>query len=62
MASCVRKWGEDLCQQKGVEVLEGHAIPGQIQIGLKILPKDSVSYFIGFLWKECCADSSRTVA
>lgn len=39
----------DLCQQKGVEVLEGHAMPYHIHVCLKIPPKYSVSYIMGFL-------------
>jgi putative transposase len=39
----------DLCQQKGVEVLEGHAMPDHVHLCLKIPPKYSVSYTIGFL-------------
>ncbi len=39
----------DLCQQKDVEVQEGHAMPDNIHMCLKIPPKYSVSYIIGFL-------------
>lgn len=39
----------ELCQQKGVEVLEGHAMLDHIHLCLKIPPKYSVSYAIGFL-------------
>ena len=39
----------DLCQQKDVEVLEGHAMADHIHICLKIPPKHSVSHVIGFL-------------
>ena len=39
----------DLCQQKGVEVLEGHAMADHIHMCLKIPPKYAVSYIIGFL-------------
>jgi putative transposase len=39
----------DLCEQKGVELLEGHAMPDHIHLCLRIPPKYSVSYTIGFL-------------
>ena len=39
----------DLCQQKEVEVLEGHAMPDHVHMCLKIPPKYAVSYIIGFL-------------
>ncbi|MFH1058690.1 MAG: IS200/IS605 family transposase, partial [Pseudomonadota bacterium] len=39
----------DLCKQKGVEVLEGHAMPDHIHVCLSIPPKYSVSQVIGFL-------------
>jgi len=39
----------ELCQQKGVEVPEGHAIPDHIHVCLKIPPKYAVSYIIGFI-------------
>ena len=39
----------DLCRQKGVEVLEGYAMPDHIHMCLKIPPKYAVSYIIGFV-------------
>jgi putative transposase len=39
----------ELCQQKGVELLEGHAMPDHIHMCLAIPPKYSVAYTIGFL-------------
>jgi putative transposase len=39
----------DLCRQRGVEVLEGHAMPDHIHLCLSIPPKYSVAYTIGFL-------------
>ena len=39
----------DLCEQKGVELLEGHARPDHVHLCLRIPPKYSVSYTIGFL-------------
>jgi len=39
----------DLCQQKGIGLLEGHAMPDPIHLFLSIPPKYSVSYTVGFL-------------
>jgi putative transposase len=39
----------DLCVQKGIGLLERHAMPDHIHILVSIPPKYSVSYTIGFL-------------
>jgi len=39
----------DLCRQRGVELLEGHAMPDHIDLCLSIPPKYSVSHTIGFI-------------
>ena len=39
----------DLCRQKGVELLEGHAMPDHIHMCLSIPPKYAVAHMIGFL-------------
>ncbi len=39
----------DLCGQKGVEILEGHAMPDHVHICLSIPPKYSVAHVVGFL-------------
>ena len=39
----------DLCNQKGIELVEGHAMVDHIHLCLSIPPKYSVSYTIGFL-------------
>jgi len=39
----------DLCRQRGVELLEGHAMPDHIHLCLSIPPKFSVAHTIGFL-------------
>ena len=47
-----RRIGEvlrDLCQQQGVEIVEGHAMPDHIHLCLSIPPKYSVAHTIGFL-------------
>jgi len=39
----------ELCRQKGVEILEGHAMPDHIHLLLSIPPKLSVSMTLGYL-------------
>jgi len=39
----------ELCEQKGVELLEGHLMPDHIHMCLRIPPKYSVAFFLGFL-------------
>jgi putative transposase len=38
-----------LCKQKGVELLEGRAMPDHIHLCLSIPPKYSVAHIVGFL-------------
>ena len=47
-----QRFGEmlhDLCRQKGVELIEGHACPDHVHMCLNIPPKYSVSGIVGFL-------------
>jgi putative transposase len=39
----------ELCQQQGVEIVEGHAMPDHIHLCLSIPPKFSVANTMGFL-------------
>ena len=39
----------DLCRQRGVELLEGHAMPDHIHLCLSIPPRYGVAHTIGFL-------------
>ena len=39
----------DLCRQKGIELLEGHAMPDHIHLLLSIPPKFSVANTVGFI-------------
>ena len=39
----------DLCRQKGVELIEGHACPNHVHMCLNIPPKYCVSSIVGFL-------------
>jgi len=38
----------DLCRQKAVELLEGHAMPDHIHMCLSIPPKYAVAHMVGF--------------
>jgi len=38
-----------LCEQKGVDLIEGHSMPDHVHLCLGIPPKYSVAYVIGFL-------------
>jgi putative transposase len=47
-----RKVGEilrELCRQKEVEVLEGHAMPDHIHLCLSVPPKYSIAMIVGYL-------------
>ena len=39
----------ELCRQRGIELIEGHAMPDHMHLCLSIPPKYSVSHAIGFL-------------
>jgi putative transposase len=39
----------DLCPQRGIELVEGPAMPDHIHLCLSIPPKESLAYPIGFL-------------
>jgi putative transposase len=47
--SSIREILKQLCQYKGVEILEGHLMPDHIHMLLSIPPKISVSSFMGYL-------------
>ena len=38
-----------LCNYKGVEIVEGHLMPDHVHMLVSILPKYSVSQFMGYL-------------
>ena len=40
---------KDLCRQKGIELLEGHAMPDHIHLLLSVPPKFSLSNTVGFI-------------
>ena len=39
----------ELCRYKGVEILEGHLMPGHVHMLVSIPPKIAVSNFMGYL-------------
>lgn len=39
----------DLCRQRGVELLEGHLMPDHVHMYLRVPPKFSIIFVIGFL-------------
>ncbi len=42
----------NLCEQKGVELHEGHTMPDHVQLLLSVPPKFSVSHTIGFIKRK----------
>jgi len=47
--SDITKIIKDLCKYKGVEIIEGHAMPDHVHLLVSIPPKMSVSSFMGYL-------------
>ena len=45
----IREIIRNLCEWKGVEILEGHLMPDHIHMLVAIPPKYSVSQFMGYL-------------
>ncbi len=39
----------DLCRQKGVDLLEGHLMVDHVHMSLRVPPKHSIAFVIGFL-------------
>jgi putative transposase len=39
----------ELCEQRGIELIEGHAMADHVHMCLRIPPKYSVAYTLGFL-------------
>jgi putative transposase len=39
----------ELCRQRGIELVEGHALPDHVHLCLSIPPKYSVAHAVGFL-------------
>ena len=49
MREDIQKIIKDLCKWKDVEMIEGHMMPDHIHLLVEILPKMSVSQFMGYL-------------
>ena len=49
LRSAIGRILRELCEQKDVEVLEGHAMADHIHLCLKIPPKYAVSFIIAFV-------------
>lgn len=49
MRSAIGRILRELCRQRGIELVEGHAMPDHIHLCLSIPPKYSVANTIGFL-------------
>ncbi len=52
---------QDLCRQRGVELLEGHAMTDHVHMCLRIPPKLSVAHTIGFLKGKSAIRINRKV-
>lgn len=48
----IKKIIQDLCKWKGVEIIEGHAMPDHIHLLVAIPPKISVSQFMEYLYRK----------
>ena len=42
----------DLCRQKGVDLLEGHLMAAHVHMCLRVPPKNSIAFVIGFLKRK----------
>ncbi len=51
----------DLCNQKGVTILEGHVMPDHIHMCVSIPPKYSVAQFVGFIKGKSAVRIHRSV-
>ena len=51
-----------LCRQKGVDLLEGHAMPDHIHLVLSIPPKYSVAMVVGVSERQVSDTDSPAVA
>ena len=51
----------DLCRQRGVELLEGHLMTDHIHMCLKVPPKFSIAFVIGFLKGKSAVRIHRSI-
>ncbi len=45
----VGKTIRQLCRQKEVQLIEGHAMPDHVHLVLSVPPKQSIAMFVGYL-------------
>ncbi len=57
----VREILQSLCKQLDVEILEGHLMRDHVHMCLKVAPKYSISYVIGFLKGKSAVRVHRTL-
>lgn len=50
---------KQLCDYKGVEIIEGHVMPDHVHMLLSIPPKYSVSQFMGYFKRKECINDIR---
>ena len=51
----------DLCRQRGVELLEGHLMSDHVHMCLKVPPRFSIAFVIGFIKGKSAVLIHRTV-
>ena len=51
----------ELCRQKGIELLEGHAMPDHIHMLLSVPPKFSIAMTVGFLKGKSAVRINREI-
>ena len=51
----------DLCRQRGVELLEGHLMPDHVHMCLRVPPKFSIAFVIGFLKGKSAVRIHRSI-
>ena len=59
-----RQMGEilrELCRQRGVELLEGHLMPDHIHMCLRVPPKFSIAFVIGFIKGKSAVRIHRSI-
>ena len=49
----------ELCRQRGIELVEGHAMPDHVHLCLSIPPEHSVAHSVGFLTGESAVRIDR---
>lgn len=50
-----------LCDEKGIEIVEAHAMPDHIHMCLSIPPKFSIAYIVGYLKGKSAIRANREI-